>query len=105
MGSGEGEARGDLADPPPHPPTPGPIGQTLSTALLRAALEGGGGGLEGGVRSRYWRLEGGCRQATAAAACRIMPRHAASCCGMPQNAAASQNFHMADFFFHNMSNL
>jgi hypothetical protein len=24
---------------------------------------------------------------------------------MPQHAAASQNFHMADFFFHTMSKL
>ena len=32
-------------------------------------------------------------------------KHAAACRRMPQHAAASQNFHMADFFFHNMSNL
>ena len=49
-----------------------------------------------------------------AAACRSMPQRQIlgavgggfeACRSMPQHAAASQNFHMADFFFHNMSNL
>ena len=43
-----------------------------------------------------------------------MPQHAAPCCsarfwellvGVLKHAAACQNFHMADFFFHTMSNL
>ena len=32
-------------------------------------------------------------------------KHAAACRSMPQHAAASQNFHVADFFFHTKSKL
>ena len=44
----------------------------------------------------------------------VQPQHAAACrstlflelhMGVLKHAAASQNFHMADFFFHKMSNL
>ena len=53
-------------------------------------------------------------QAPTAAACRSMPQRQIlgavgggfeACRSMPQHAAASQNFHMVYFFFHNMSNL
>ena len=49
-----------------------------------------------------------------AAACRSMPQHLffgaahggfEACRSMPQHAAASQNFHVADFFFHTKSKL